>query len=340
MTDLYAIKSELSKIVASFDTNRRCIYVDYPLHTNVGDLLINLGSEQMFVEHNLFIWKRYNYYDFPKQIPGIRKDDVFLLNGGGNLGDVWYNFQSFRESILEQYPHNRIIFLPQTVHFISREREVASIHKMMAHKNLHVFVRDHASLERLHNGGLKCVSPAPCMAHGLTGVLKPTGQGVPNSTLRFIRRDREASEPPPEVTVGDGPSVDWDTGALPISRLVTHRLVVNTVKGIGRYGPPSDLHRLWYWHRDKMVSSAIDLFSSYQTVITNRLHGMLFGILLGRKVIAWDNSYGKLSAYHESWLRDVPGLTFHRTPATPIPSPHIPSAQKIVSVPLDRSVAV
>src|SRR4051794_9468676 len=142
MTHLMEVKEQLSSITSFFDTGKRFIYVDYPLHTNVGDLLINLGCEQFFLEHGLNIWKRYNYYDFPRQISGIDKDDVFLLHGGGNFGDTWFNFQSFRESILERYPQNRIIFLPQTVHFRSKERLFASVRRMNAHSNLHVFARD------------------------------------------------------------------------------------------------------------------------------------------------------------------------------------------------------
>lgn len=313
--DLLAIKQQLSEITSFFDPSRRCIYVDYPLHTNVGDLLINLGSEQFFADYGLNIWRRYNYYDFPRQVPGIREDDVFLLHGGGNLGDMWFNFQSFRESILEQHPRNRVIFLPQTVHFRSVDRELASIRKMAAHPNLHVFVRDHVSLHRLQSRGLKCVSAAPDMAHSLTGILQASRRAETKSTLQLIRQDQEASQQPPELSTGDHPSVDWDEGTFSIARRMIHRFVANTVKGVGRYGPTWDLHRLWYWHRDKMICDGIDLFSRHESVRTNRLHAMLLGLLLGKNVVAWDNSYGKLSAYYDSWLSDVPGLTFHGTSA-------------------------
>jgi pyruvyl transferase EpsO len=315
MTNLQAIKDRLSTITSFIDTSRRFLYVDYPLHTNVGDLLINLGSEQFFSEQGLYIWRRYNYYDFPRHISGICKDDVFLLHGGGNLGDMWFNFQSFRESILERYPQNQVIFLPQTVHFLSREREAASVGKMTAHRKLHVFARNYVSLGRLQRAGLKGVSAAPDMAHSLAGVITPIGSEAREPSLQLIRRDLEESRPPSELITGAQASVDWDEGVFPVSRKIIHRVVVNTVKGVGRYGPALDLHRLWYWHRDKMISDGIALFSGYRSIVTNRLHAMLLGVLLGRKVTAWDNNYGKLSAYYDAWLRDLPGLTFHRKPA-------------------------
>jgi len=316
MKQLTALKERLSTITSFFDTRHRLIYVDYPLHTNVGDLLINLGCEQFFDDHKLHIWKRYNYYDFPRQISGITKDDIFLLHGGGNFGDIWFHFQSFRESILQRYPQNRIIFLPQSVHFRSKERLAASVRRMSAHQNLHVFARDVASLDLLQNAGLKCVSAAPDMAHSLAGVLKPTKEAAKNSKLRLMRRDQEASPCPETLSTNGIPMADWDHGTFSISRQLAHRVVVNTVKGVGRYGPPIDLHSLWYWHRDKMIRDGVDLFSVYETIITNRLHAMLLGLLLGRNVSAWDNNYGKLSSYYDSWLHDVPKLKFYRSIST------------------------
>ena len=291
------------------------VYVDYPLHTNVGDLLINLGCERFFLEHGLKLWRRYNYYDFPKEIRGIDDNDVFLLHGGGNFGDIWFNFQSFRESILERYPRNRVIFLPQTVHFRSKEKLAAAARRMAAHRNLHVFARDLVSLEILQKAGLTNVSAAPDMAHSLWGIIKPTQETEKGSQLKLVRQDLEASTAPSGLTNIKGTVVDWDNGTFSYSRQLLHLLIVNTVKAVGRYGPPVNLHSLWYWHQDKMVQDGIGLFSRYEAIVTNRLHAMLLGLLLGRNVSAWDNSYGKLSAYYDSWLHDVPNLEFYRAPS-------------------------
>ena len=247
------------------------------------------------------------------RIPGIGQDDVLFFHGGGNFGDIWFNFQRFREAILERYPLNRIIFLPQTVHFRAPARAAASIRRMAAHGNLHVFARDHVSLECLKKGGLKCVSPMPDMAHSLAGVLKLGDEVATGSALQLVRCDLESSPPPSELGIRNRPPIDWDHGTFSVSRHMLHRTIANTVKGVGRCGPPVDLHRLWYWHRDKMVADGVSLFSRHKTVATNRLHGMLLGILFGRSVLAWDNDYGKLSAYYDSWLRDIPNLRFHRT---------------------------
>src|SRR6266496_4567 len=312
MNPMHAIKQRLSAITAAFDTKQRCIYVDYPLHANIGDLLINHGSEQFFKEQGLNIWRRYNQYGFPRRINGVTKKDVFLLHGGGNLGDLWEPYQSFRESILELYPENRVIFLPQTVHFQSAERKRESLRKMSAHRNLDVFTRDYASQEQLRAGGLDCVSMAPDMAHSLMGVIKPSSTSPPNSELGLIRNDREGSLPPEELRNSKYPVLDWDHGTIALSRRMSHPVVLRAVKAVGRYGRPLDAHGLWYWHVKGMIGDGVDLLSRYETIITNRLHAILLGLLLGRKVKAWDNSYGKLSGYYDAWLSNVSSLTLYR----------------------------
>ena len=43
-------------------------------------------------------------------------------------------------------------------------------------------------------------------------------------------------------------------------------------------------------------------FCEYDTVFTDRLHGMIFAALLNRKFEILDNSYGKPSNYKECWF--------------------------------------
>jgi len=319
---LMTLKSKLDELLTWFDSRARCVYVDYPLHTNVGDLLINAGAEYFFAEHRLHIWRRYNYYDFPRQIRGIRKSDVILLHGGGNFGDLWFHFQSLRERILAQYPDNRVIFLPQTVHFSSDEKGQASARRINQHRNYHVFVRDYRSLEMLQGWGLHSVSLMPDTAHALTGSLDAAQPIQRTRALRLIRRDREASSVPLELSSVPGDAFDWDYGMFSLPRRIKHQLVVNTVKTMGRYGPPVDCHRGWYRHRDRLIHDAVRKFLDYNTIVTNRLHGVLLGLFLGRNVMAFDNNYGKLSSYYETWLQEAQQLTFerslHRDPVTAV----------------------
>ncbi len=57
------------------------------------------------------------------------------------------------------------------------------------------------------------------------------------------------------------------------------------------------------------------MLSRPRVIYTNRLHAMLLGLLLGREVRWFDNSYGKLGAYAETWLANHPDLAPVGVPA-------------------------
>src|SRR5215467_14954297 len=148
------LKEKLNAITREFDTSARVVYVDYPVHLNIGDLLINLGAEQFFKDNNIHIWRRYYVLDVPQKIAGVDDKVVFILHGGGNFGDIWERHQSMREHLLERFPRNRFVFLPQTVHFSNDAAAHKSLSRIATHKNSKIFGRDHRSSEILSRGGI------------------------------------------------------------------------------------------------------------------------------------------------------------------------------------------
>ena len=43
---------------------------------------------------------------------------------------------------------------------------------------------------------------------------------------------------------------------------------------------------------------------AYKTIYTTRLHAAILGVLLGKKVVFMDNSYGKNRGFYETWFKD------------------------------------
>ena len=111
--------SRLQKKILLFNT---------PEHDNVGDHLITL-SEMDFLKTHFNDYEIYEitdieytwYHSAIKSRVGV--DDIILITGGGFLGSLWlYNGENNVRRILQEYPCNRIIILPQTIYFEENAR--------------------------------------------------------------------------------------------------------------------------------------------------------------------------------------------------------------------------
>ena len=203
------LKDRLRAILDTFDRNTRIIYVDYPVHRNVGDLLIHMGTEQFFRDYGLQSTRPIAVLTFPRfRLPGCNEKTTILCHGGGNFGDIYCSNQHLRERILETYPDCRLIFLPQTVHFGSQHMLLASMKRFISHGNAHIFVRDSYSEDLLRASGMTHISLMPDMAHQLWGNLKPTGTSRHSEPLCLFRRDIEKTGE--RITPCCGQTLDWD----------------------------------------------------------------------------------------------------------------------------------
>ena len=313
MTDqpatLLSIKRRLSAIADLIYPNQRIIYVDYPLHPNIGDLLINQGTEEFFLAHGLRVRQRFSYHDFPRKIAGVDDRDVFMFHGGGNFGDLYPEHLNLLLTILRDYPDNRIIVLPQTVFFGDRREQERVCGELLRHKDLTLFVRDDQSFAALAAFTELNVSLMPDMAHQLTGQLKADPRVTGKERLYFLRRDEEAGHRPQGIDCDPRESVDW-ADCITLRDRIAFAFLFRAVHYSRAARIPLHLHRPWYRLRNSMVESGVKFISQSQVIYTDRLHAALLGLLLGREVVAFDNSYGKLSTYCRTWLRDIPNLRF------------------------------
>ena len=72
---------------------------------------------------------------------------MLLLHGGGNFGDLWPTHHEFRCRLLEEFPHHRLIQLPQSVSFASTERRDRIARLIANHSDFHLFVRERQSFD-------------------------------------------------------------------------------------------------------------------------------------------------------------------------------------------------
>ena len=66
--------------------------------------------------------------------------------GGGNFGDLYPRYQSLRTRVVADFPSNRIVVLPQSIHFARQEGIDARLAPLRRHSDLRIAVRDAPSL--------------------------------------------------------------------------------------------------------------------------------------------------------------------------------------------------
>jgi pyruvyl transferase EpsO len=285
------------------------IYLDLPYHYNIGDTLIWEGEESFLkiLPHKCLYKSSFDTYIYGK----IPDKAVVLIHGGGNFGDVWRILQEFHLNIVAQYPNNKIIVFPQTVHYDSLEllRQDAEI--MSKHKNLTICARDNVSYEMLKKYFVKnnilllpdmafCINPKK-----LDKYRKKTVKDI----LLFKRTDHEIST---EIT--DYEHYITEKGKIEIREWpsIEQRYIVNAL--LYRISLKTNLLKRAkdmyadMIYRPFLVRLGVEFLSKYRHIYTTRLHGAILSVLLDKPVNIFDNSYGKNSSFYNTWLSDVENI--------------------------------
>lgn len=281
----------------------RVCYLDYPVYSNVGDLLIYHGTEAWLAQRHCEVITRRSIYDF-RFLP-MARDVTILCQGGGNFGDR-YRHQALREAVVARYPGNRVVFLPQTLHYRSAARLEQSSQRLNAHGDLHLLLRDRTSHAIAQAHFPRCNTYlVPDMAVMLYPI--PCGDAPTErfSRLCLFRRDAERRRQASPPTLG---RCDWegDWKQLLGSHYIALRVFQALIMLVGRWGPAVQSAILWRRFTARVLRHCVASLHTADCVETSRLHGHILASLLGVPSRLHDNNYGKNSAYYRCWHTEMP----------------------------------
>lgn len=295
------LATETNRITAVIPPGARVGFIDYPMHTNVGDLLIFLGAMDFFAANGNPMPVSFCLYDAtPSAWAALETVDVIACHGGGNFGDIYPKHQRLREEALRRFPHKPIVVMPQSIHFSSDETMRASAALFRAHDNVTVCVRDQESEAVAKQHFTDRVLLMPDMAHRLYETFAPvraTADGRAQEPFWLMRRDVEAVP----GRNGDPRGADWKT-MLRLTdklRMERHRSA-SRLRGLLNGADANAVQT----YRNTVLSIVMALagrIGHLNPWTTTRLHGAIFGLLLDRDVTLLDNSYGKNSRYFRQW---------------------------------------
>jgi exopolysaccharide biosynthesis predicted pyruvyltransferase EpsI len=275
--------------------------LDFPYYPNVGDHAIWRGTLAALAALG---WGRpayaadlWNYS--PRALRRRIGNGPILLQGGGNLGDLWPAHQRHREAVLRSHPHNAVIQLPQSVEFRTADAQEQARAAFAAHPRFSLLIRDARSAQRARDAlgrePVMCPDLALCAPRS---VHLHAGRGA---VRLLLRDDPEGAGAAASVTV-PGERVDWadwqgllERHGTRLARRVTQRLP----------GAQNLVHLTFEALSRRRLGVGRRLLAGASAVVTDRLHGHVLCLLAGVPHVLLGDRYGKVAEFHETWTREA-----------------------------------
>jgi pyruvyl transferase EpsO len=286
---------------------------DVPVNRNAGDLFILAVAARLLDDLGCRVVYRAGVRDYRAATARrhVGRSTILVGLGGGNFGDLYPAYQALRERIVTDFPANRMVVLPQTIHFRDPAAQARATRRLSQHRDLRIAVRDQASLEIARTFASE-VALLPDLVHGLG--FPPNDRSLltlrsheSGGRLCLMRRDSERAQPNGSTTPSgcEAHVIDWpDVFPDLYRRLATTALLMAVSPGaLG-----ATVHARWAAYAGELLTRAIARLSCARHVSTDRLHAAIVARLAGRPVTLVDNAYGKLAAYYEAWWQDDPAV--------------------------------
>lgn len=277
---------------------KKLILVGEPHHNNLGDNMIAVAERKIVQE----AFSEYDFCVMPEEkldvcIDRAKKyindEDVILFHGGGNLGDTYKIIENRRRKVIETFPNNKIIILPQTIYFsdtIDGKLELECTKKIYnSHKNLVMLAREEKSYEfmKRHFENAKVyLTPDIVMTMNLQENKNREG------ALLVFRNDKEKVFNDDEIK-----KIECDISGTYGSVKYTDMIAIKK-----RYSIAGE-------YRKKLLDEKIGQFQSSKVVVTDRLHGMIFAAITGTPCIAFRNFNHKIKESY-NWIKNLDYIEF------------------------------
>lgn len=290
----FKLKQKLKK-----STTSRIFLIGTPLHGNLGDHAIAFAEKMLIVE-NL---KKYELIDIQFNAVNqsikvmknlINKEDILILNGGGNFGIEYFEEEELRRQVILNFQMQKVILFPQTIYFGDSDQGKEELKKSKsiynAHPNLALVAREKKSYEimrREFSNNKVLLTP---------DIVLYLNQSNPvakrNDILLCFRKDVES-------ILNDEIKEELIRNiSLKRNVIVTDTVVDYSIKKSKR---EKELFYIWA------------LFKSSELVITDRLHGMVFAAITSTPCIVISNYNHKVKGTYD-WIKHLPYIKFVENP--------------------------
>lgn len=271
--------------------NNKIFLIGVPTHGNLGDQAIFLAE----IEFLRYFFPNYKVIQLEEEekndyVLKIRKfiapSDLIFLHGGGNFGDYYLENEELRRLIISEFKLNKIIFFPQTFDFSNRTELEKSKAIYLSHSNLHIVLREKKSFEECQSVFKNHLYLCPDIVFFLDNY---TQRASNNKIILCLRRDFE-KKIDDEMIISILKNKNY---------FVTDTVVSFPVlAGLRKY----------------MVNKKLKQVASSTILVTDRLHGMIFGLISNTETYVFQNFNHKIISTYDTWLKSAENIHFVTNP--------------------------
>ena len=304
---------------------KKIVLINAPTYGNIGDLAIAI-AEKKFIKDNL---QQYEYMEvleieFKDRLEEMKKlltsEDVIVLTGGGNMGSEYICFEETRRTVIEEFPNNKIIIMPQTIYFHDTplgKEELEKTKKIYNnHKYLTVVAREKVSFEIMKK---EFSNVNIILAPDIVMYLNETKTEKRTGVVMAMRNDKEKTLNIDRIEDIEKDLLELEYKKEKVEQIDENRIYVtiNNVldneetNKVEKYTCMSRGQCIIGDMRDKVFQEKLDEFRSAELVITDRLHGMIFAAITSTPCIAFGNYNYKIESSFE-WLKEQKFIKFLR----------------------------
>lgn len=268
---------------------KRIFFMMVPTYGNLGDQAIAEAMYQLF-EKEFSEYKVITVYDEEvyNKIRVVKKsitpNDIVVLPGGGNMGDLYKNAERQRQCIVKHLQKNKIIVLTQTANYSN-----SKFGRYLLKRTQKIFD--------------KCKDLTLCARENKT--FKFMKSKFPNAKVVFIpdivfslaeRREEQHREFVMTCLRSDEESIQTSVGTI--------------LKNVVNIDPKAFIYdtyvarRIDDSNRKIEVNSIINQFCRAKVVVTDRMHGMVLAAITGTPCIVTKSLDYKIIGTYQ-WIKDL-----------------------------------
>lgn len=264
----------IKKLLEVDITQKRIWYFCVPTHSNLGDqaqaCCIEKYFRKFFSDHIVFKLSN-NAFDFYEEKilmilkEKIKETDLIFFQSGYTFTGI-HPYENMHRKIVENFPYNKIVFLPQTVKF-KNQKILENVQNFYGkYDNIYFFARDKISYDIY-----KSIFPEHRNVHCFPDIVTTEignydfNNNERNGILLCVRNDVEKLYSFQEIS---------------LFKEKLQKIAKVSLSDTNSETKENSLKEYW-----KKIEETIDDYAQYQVIITDRYHGTIFALIANTPVI-------------------------------------------------------